>query len=48
MLGWTRINVVPRADGKGVRLTLVREDLQARAVQARITDKVFGLLEAPK
>ena len=47
VLGWTRINVAPRADGKGVRLTLVREDLLARAVQARITDKVFGLLEAP-
>lgn len=45
VLGWTRINAVPTADGKGVRLALAREDLLARAVQARITDKVFGLLE---
>jgi len=47
VLGWTRIGVTPSADAKGVRLALAREDLLARAVQARITDKVFGLLEAP-
>ncbi len=47
MIGWTRISVTPSADGKGVRLALAREDLLAQAVQARISDKVFGLLEAP-
>ena len=47
VIGWTRISVAPSADNKGVRLALAREDLLARAVQARITDKVFGLLEAP-
>lgn len=47
VIGWTRISVAASADGKGVRLALAREDLLARAVQARITDKVFGLLEAP-
>jgi len=47
VLGWTRISVAPSVDGKGVRLSLAREDLLARAVQARITDKVFGLLETP-
>jgi hypothetical protein len=46
VLGWTRITATPSADAKGVRLVLAREDLLARAVQARITDKVFGLLEA--
>ena len=47
VLGWTRITASTRGDGKGVKLALAREDLLARAVQARITDKVFGLLEAP-
>ncbi len=47
VLGWTRITAAPSPDGKGVRLSLAREDLLAQAVQARITDKVFGLLEAP-
>lgn len=47
VLGWTRITASPSADGKGVRLQLAREDMLARAVQARVADKVFGLLEAP-
>jgi hypothetical protein len=46
VIGWTRITAAPAADGKGVRLALTREDLLARAVSAKITDKVFGLLEA--
>ena len=45
VLGWTRISATPSPDGKSVRLALAREDLLAKAVQARITDKVFGLLE---
>lgn len=48
ILGWTRISAAPSADGKGMRLTLAREDLMARMTKARITDSVFGLLEAPK
>lgn len=48
VLGWTRITAAPGPEGKGVRLALVREDLLSRSVQARVSDTVFGLLEAPK
>jgi hypothetical protein len=47
VLGWTRIIASPSTDGKGVLLALAREDLLAGAVQARIADKIYGLLEAP-
>lgn len=47
ILGWTRITAAPTADGKGMRLSLAREDLMARMTRARITDSVFGLLESP-
>ncbi|MBN8524202.1 MAG: hypothetical protein J0M02_02575 [Planctomycetes bacterium] len=48
ILGWTRITAAPSPDGKGMRLALAREDLLGRMTRARITDSVFGLLEAPK
>lgn len=48
VLGWTRINAVPGADGKGMRVQFAREDLVARITRSKVTDRVFVLLEGPK
>lgn len=48
VLGWTRINAVPGAEGKGMRVQFAREDLVARITRSKVADRVFGLLEGPK
>ena len=48
VLGWTRINAVPGAEGKGMRVQFAREDLVARITRSKVADRIFGLLEGPK
>lgn len=43
ILGWTRITAVPSADG--VKIDLLREDLQAKQAAGQVKARVFNLLE---
>ncbi|MEK7415217.1 MAG: hypothetical protein AAB263_18075 [Planctomycetota bacterium] len=46
IIGWTRINAVSVGDGKGIKLVLAREDLVAAATKAKVSEKVFSILDA--
>jgi hypothetical protein len=45
VLGWTRITASPSPDG--VKIDLLREDIQARQAAGQVRSRVFNLLEAP-
>lgn len=44
VLGWTRITASPTTDG--VKIELLREDIQARQAAGQVRSRVFNLLEA--
>jgi hypothetical protein len=45
IIGWTRITATQGAGDAGVRLTLVREDIESRQSQERVKGAVFDVLE---
>jgi hypothetical protein len=45
IIGWTRIMATQGAGDAGVRLSLVREDIEARQSQERVKGAVFDVLE---
>jgi len=45
VIGWTKIVASPSAEGDGVRLTFLREDIEQRLNQARVQSGVFGVLD---
>ncbi len=47
VLGWTRITASSAGADQGVRLALVREDIQTRLNKAQVKDNVFDVLEGP-
>jgi hypothetical protein len=46
VLGWTRITATPSADG--VKVELMREDIQAKQAAGQVKARVFNLLEGVK
>lgn len=47
VIGWTRIAATPLPNQGGVRVTVLREDLLDREVQARLGEQVFRWLDSP-
>ncbi len=45
VIGWTKIVASPSAEGDGVRITFLREDIEQRLNQARVQSGVFGVLD---